>query len=145
MQKINEDMQILEELIRKAYSLISPLSIHQNLQWIMNKDARDNLFEKYPKCFLTLRKKGRDIPFFPICNRSGISDPDIIKFSMKLANRLKNRPEIEGEQIDAILVKLQNLDSKFSKEIPKPGNMVAKKALATKLMSKIRTYLDQVR
>jgi len=145
MGSLNERFEVLDELIRKVYSLIAPHSIDYRLKWLMDRDLRTKHLERYPKCYLSLTMRGRQVPFFPICNRTGIEDPDIISFSMKLAEKLKDRPEIEGEQVDAILVKLKRLHSKFSKEVPKPYGMATKKAFVTRLFNNIKDYLDQVK
>lgn len=145
MDKTNEHFEFLEELIRKAYAIIAPYDVDFRLKWLMDKDLRTKHFEKFPKCYLSLRTRGRQVPFFPICNRMGMEDPEIISFSMKLAEKLKDKPEIEGEQIDAVLVKLKGLHSRFNKEIPKPANMAAKKAFVTVLFKKIKSYLDQIK
>jgi len=145
MDNTNERFEVLDELIRKAYSLIAPYSTDYRLKWLMNRDLRTKHFERFPKCYLFLMMRGRQVPFFPICNRMGMEDPDIISFSMKLVEKLKDRPEIEGEQLDAVLIKLKKLHSKFSKEIPKPTGMAVKKAFITRLFNNIKGYLDQIK
>ena len=37
MDQLNEDLQMLDELIRTAYSLISPLDVHHNLKWLKSQ------------------------------------------------------------------------------------------------------------
>jgi len=145
LNNIEERFNYLDELIRKVSNLVSPFDSKSDLELMIKKDVRDRLFGKYPKCFLSLRSMGRDNPIFPICNRLGAEDPDIIKFSIKLANKLKNKPEIDGEQIDAILVKLNGLHSKFSKDPIKPANMATRKGLQTRILNNIKGYIERVR
>ena len=146
MLNIEERFSYLDELIRKVNNLISPFGGAKNdLEWMTRKDVRDRLFGKYPKCFLSLRSMGRDTPIFPICNRLGAEDPAIIKFSIDFANKLKDRPEIDGEQIDAVLVKLNGLHSKFSKEPPKPDGMAVRKRMQTRILNNIKSYVHGIR
>lgn len=144
MTNLNEQFEQLDELIRKVNSLIAPYDVHDELKWLLKKDIRKKMFEEFPKCFLSLRSRGRELPFLPICNRQGMEDPQIIAFSMKLAHRLKNKPDVDQDHLDVVLVKLQRLHNKFDKEVPKPGDVAAKKGLITRLFKNIKGYLDQV-
>lgn len=140
-KKLEKHIQILEELVRKADSLISPITYHHKLQWLLNKDARKELFERNPKAFLPI-KMDEEIPFFPITNRMGMHDPDVITFSLKLANRLKGDPRIDQDHLYMIVTKLERLQKKYENEVPKPAGAAAKKALITKLIQKIGNYLQ---
>jgi len=141
----DKQFEVLDELIRKVHSLIGPFDIHDELKWLMKRDVRKKVFEKFPKCFLSLRSRGRFIPFFPICNMTGKEDPEMIAFSMKMANKLKDKPDIDQEQLDIIVVKLKRLHSRFNKEIPKPPDVAAKKGVITKSLKTIGNYLKKIR
>ena len=95
MNNINEGFDILNELIRKVNDKLMPYGNEDKLLYLQNKNIRDRLQGKHPKCFLAIKGKGRDIPFLPICNRMGIQDPDIIKFSIKLANQMNGSEDID--------------------------------------------------
>lgn len=86
------------------------------------------------------KNMGRQLPFFPICNRMGSVDPMIIKLSIKLANRLAGNDAIDQDSLAVILQKLNNLNNKFEKEIPKPSDMAAKKANVTKFIRRLKNY-----
>ena len=145
MTTVDEQFDLLDELIRKVHSLVGPYEIHDELKWLMKRDVRKKIFEKFPKCFLSLTSRGRFIPFFPICNITGSEDPEVIAFSMKLANKLKDRPSMDQKHLDLILVKLQRLHNRFNKEIPKPPDVAAKKGMITRALKTIGGYLNKIR
>jgi len=142
--KITEDLERINELIRKANSLISPITYHDKMKWLLTKDARLQLFELDPKCILPL-KMGREVPFFPVCNRQGMVDPDIISFSLKLANRMVGKEGVDQDHLYATISKLEGLHKKFMKDIPKPTEMAAKKGQVTKMVNKIKKYIEPLK
>ena len=95
MGSLNERFEVLDELIRKVYSLIAPHSIDYRLKWLMDRDLRTKHLERYPKCYLSLTMRGRQVPFFPICNRTGIEDPDIISFSLQASSLFLRAPAVD--------------------------------------------------
>lgn len=140
-KKLNEQFQLLEELIKKIDEVMSnPINYEYQLKWLMSQDNRKKLFETNPKCFLMFKNMGRQLPFFPICNRMGSVDPMIIKLSIKLANRLVGNDAVDQDSLTMVLQKLNNLDNKYSKEIPKPSDTAAKKANMTKFIRKLKKY-----
>jgi len=143
MDKMNKEVVILEELIRRAYEHVRPFSYHKDLEWLSDPDLRKGLFEKFPKCFLSLSINRRDVPIFPICNRIGFVDPRIVMFSMKLANRLATLgdPRVDVTNLQGVTKRLEFLHKKYSKEVPKPEDMAVKKAMITRMLSKIKKYL----
>ena len=144
MKKINEDLQILEELIRKAYDLIAPFDVHDDLEWLMHRDMRTKHLEKFPKCWKTLNKQGRELPFFPVCNRMGMEDPAMIDKSLAIANKMKDKPEIDQDKLLTTIRGLAALKKKFSKDIPKPAQAAARKANVTRGFNKISQYLKDL-
>lgn len=139
---INENLEILQELIRKVDSLISPMTVDSKLKWLMSKDVKNKLFETHPKCFLTMNI-GQKSMVFPVCNRSGMEDPDIIAISLKVANKLAGRSNINNEELVVILKKLEMLQRKFSKDIPKPSDMAVRKGMSTKEINQIKSILNR--
>ena len=85
MVNLNEDFKVLNELIRTAYKLISPIPYHDDIKRLtpefMNRD-----YVKTPGCYIAVGD-GNNNTIFPICNRYGFRDPDMIKFSLKLASQ----------------------------------------------------------
>ncbi len=141
INKLNEQFELLEELIKKIDEVMSnPINYEYQLKWLLLQDNRKKLFEANPKCFLLLKNMGRQLPFFPICNRTGSIDPAIIKLSIKLANRLAGNDTVDQNSLTVVLQKLNNLNKKFQKEIPKPSDMAAKKANITKFIRKLKNY-----
>jgi len=138
---LNEQLQLLEELVRKVYSLINPIPFSYDLQWLMRQDEKNALFEKNPKCFLRLRRMGSsglyDIPFFPVCNRSGMIDPQMIALSLKMVDKLAGNDRIDQDALIVTATKLKALQSKYSKEIPKPTEMASKKSAVTKFINSV--------
>lgn len=133
---LQEEFQVLEELIRTATSLISPLSIHHTLKKLMDPETRISHYKKHPKCFLALGI-GSKSTLFPICNMSGVEDIEVIAFSLKLADRLYARKDVNGDQLNIIVKRLKKLQKKFSQSTPKPANMSHLKAKATMKMDDI--------
>jgi len=138
---INEGLIYLQELIRTANNLISPMTYNDDLEWISNKDLTKKLFEKCPHCFISLNYKDKQTALFPICNRMAIHDPKIINFSIKLAKRLIDKPNVDQENLIIIISKLEKLVKKYSKEIPKTEEMAVLKTKSTKHLSKIKKYI----
>jgi len=145
MENIEERFEILEELIRKVSKHLYPYTEEEDIAFLQKKDLRDRLYGKFPKCFLTLKGMGRDIPFLPICNRLGIQDPNMINFSMKMAQKMQSNSNFDQDELSMILVKLKKLSSTYSKEIPKPPIQAAKKGMTTRMFGNIKKYLDGVR
>lgn len=142
MDYIEEQLQVLDELLRKAYSLISPLDAHSDLKWYLKRDMRKSQMEKFPKCFIVIKNKmGRDIPF-PICNVMGMTDPRMISFSLKLANALKDKPDIEADRLSRCICSLRRLYARFNKDVPTPAPEAARKATTTKSFNAIAKYLQ---
>jgi len=139
--QLNERFQYLEELIRIANSLINPITAHDEMMSLMSKDHKKKLLERNPQCWLPVHI-GRPIPFFPVCNRSGSYEIESINFSLKLAKKLVGNTKVDQEQLEMITRRLQNLKNKYSKDVPRPSNMAYRKGLTTKLLRKIRQYID---
>jgi hypothetical protein len=86
---------------------------------------------------------GQKSMVFPVCNRSGMEDPDIIAISLKVANKLAGRSDINTNELVVILKKLKMLQTKFSKDIPKPSDMAARKGMSTKELNQIKSLLNK--
>lgn len=146
MKQLNEDFQTLHELLGKVKSLISPITYHDDMKWLMDRKNIGKFKETYPKCVIPLNI-GRKNYVMPVCNRMGSMDKDMINLSLKMVIKLMNKEENEefrGE-IDIVKIKLERLLNKYSQDIPKPADMAAKKAIATKLLNKIKAYNDAIK
>jgi hypothetical protein len=144
MKPMDKEVVILEELIRRAYEHMRPFTYHRDLEWLSNPDLRKGLFDKFPKCFLSLSINRKDVPFFPICNRLGFVDPRIVLFSMKLANKLATigDPRVDVTNLQGVTKRLEFLHRKYSKEVPKPEDMAVKKAMVTRMLNNVKKYLQ---
>jgi hypothetical protein len=139
-QNINEELKVLSELIRKADKLINP---EDSLEYLVNKDVRDRLYGKKPACFMKLRPIGRDTSayLFPICNRSGMEDPKVIKLSIGMLQKSMVDSRFDPKDIQLMLGKMQNRHDTFIKKIPKPASAAARKAKVTRMFDNIKKYL----
>jgi len=129
MNKLNEAYQVLEELLRQANSLISPITHHQDLERLTPDFVKSDS-AKNPTCYLKLAT-GRNHTLFPLCSRNGIHSPQMIKFSLKMAERLNDNEEVDRDKLNVIVKKLSAMHQKFSKPIPKPGSNGYLKGMAT--------------
>ena len=143
MKDLEKDFEVLSELLRKVYLNVLPKEYNTTfLMKLFDKDFKEGMLKKNPKCYLSFKGKGREIPFFPICNMHGVHDPAVISFSLNLANKLKGAKYADPEHIETIIKKLNRLYTTYSKEIPKPQPAGYLKGTTTKNINKIKKYLS---
>ena len=140
--KNDKQFQQLTELLRKASKLLYPFTEQEDMAYMQKKDIRDRLYGKFPKCFLAIKGKGRDIPFLPICNRMGMMDPKMIAFSKRLATKMQESGKFDSENLTEVMGNLDRLYSKYTKEPIKPTVEAAKKGLQTRLFKNIKKYIE---
>lgn len=145
MKNDEKKFEQLTELLRRAGELLYPFSEQEDIAHFQKKDIRDRLYGKYPKCFLAIKGKGREIPFFPICNRMGMHDPKLMAFSKKLVTRMRETGKFDDENLAEVERKLDMLYSKYTKDTIKPSVEAAKKGLQTKLFNNIKKYLEDTK
>ncbi len=145
MPNKKEKLAYMQELIRKANQYLDPQGV-EDYEYLYKKDLRDRLYGQYPKCFIKIHGIGRDLsPYLlPICNRSGIIDPNVLTISIKTIKKFMEAGEANSDvnALTKILSNLERMHSVYSKEIPKPPTTAAYKGNATKMMNKITRYLD---
>jgi hypothetical protein len=143
---MNEDLEVIEELIRKVDGYLDPVTPDGNdFSYLYNKDTRDRLYGDHPECFLKIQGVGRDFPtLFPICNRYGHKDAKVIDISRKVVKRLMSdeNGSMEANDLMLILNKLDRAHSVYNKDIPKPPGQAGRKAHVTRMMNKIKKHLD---
>lgn len=144
-QTLDESFQRLEEYIQKINSIISPISFRDELTAVMDKTSRQRLCEKYPKCWLPLTVGARDIPFLPICSRSGMVDSRMVQFSLKLCRRLNGKENIDQEKLANAMGRLERLHSKYSRDPVKPAGMAYQKGRVTKGLNILKRNLDSIK
>ena len=133
----------LEELIRTVTNHI--LTKEERIGYITHPEVKNRLYGKFPECFISLKRMGRDTSAYllPLCNRAAVIDPDVIKLSYKAVGKLlsddKGLYDINDLQI--ALDKLDRLKSRYSKEIPKPPKAAARKAVVTRMFNNVKHHL----
>lgn len=139
-----KEFNSLQELIQKINHIMTPLTFRDELKSILNKDTIKNLSEKYPKCFFPINM-GNGAMNLPICNRNGSTDKRMIAFSLKAANRLMKRDDVDRGMLEVTIKKLERLNTTYSKDVPTPANKAAIKANLTKSFIKMKKYLDDIK
>lgn len=99
----------LEKLLEQAENIVNNPTYDFREKWLMDKDFRTQTFEKNPECVLTLKGMGREIPFFPVCNRTALNDPDFILYAIKAAKGFEGNPSIDPDSAKSVVVKLAKL------------------------------------
>lgn len=144
-QKIlEESFKKLEEQIQKISDIVSPISFRDELTAIMDRNARKHLCEKHPKCWMPINIGSKEIPFLPICSRSGAADKRMIAFSMKLCRKLNSREYINQGMLEITLKKLERLHSKYSKDPVKPYKMAAQKGNVSKSLKILKRNIQDI-
>ena len=108
--------QELEDLLEQAENIVNNELMDYREKWLMDRDFRTQTFESHPDCVLTIKGMGREIPFFPICNRTALGDPKFILAAIKIAKKFEGNPSVDRESAREVIVKLAKLSPKFLKE-----------------------------
>ena len=127
MENLNEDFEVLEELFRTAYKLISPITYHDDVERLTPEFVQKD-YEHKPGCYLKIGNNG----LFPICNRYGYKDPQMIKFSLKMAKKMVEKDNGQYIDLSGTIIKLEKLLNKYSKPVPKTNSQAALQGIATK-------------
>ena len=139
---LEEHIEKLEELIRTASQHIPH---NDDIGALLKKDVRDRLYSKNPECFVCLKRLGREPFFLPICNRKAIVDPKAINISIGVIQKLiGDKSSGDVNELTDILDKLTRLKNRYSKEVPRPPKAAGRKAMVTKLMKKMGTYIKTI-
>ena len=139
-----KDFMYLEELIRKVDGYLMPEPA-DDISYLYNKDIRDNLYGKYPKCFLKIKGMGREFDtLLPICNRHGHKDPRVINIARKILQKIMSdkQGEFDSNELTSILAKLDRMYNVYSKDTVKPPEAAGRKANVTRMMNRIKKHLD---
>ena len=121
------EMEMLQELVRKIQNVLSPHTHQQDSEYFSDATKSVEFYNKYPSCFVKMGV-GRKHFLFPICNRMGFEDPKMIKLSLRLADRMYNLKDVDGDSLNIVITKLNEYDRKFSKDIPKPISLAVLKS-----------------
>jgi hypothetical protein len=141
-----EKITYLHELIRKVNQYLNPGGSLEDYEYLYNKDLKDRLYGKNPKCFLKIKGIGRDTSDYlvPICNRAGIVDPQILSISIKAIKKIMTDEvgEYDINTLTQILTRLQRMHSTYSQDIPKPPDAAGRKANVSRMFNNISKMLD---
>jgi hypothetical protein len=111
----------------------------------MNPELKNHLYGKFPECFISLKKMGRDTSAYllPLCNRAGIMDPAVINISYKAVGKLLGDPtgSFDINELQTILDKLTRLKATYDKNIPRPPQQAGRKAVVTRMFNNIKRHL----
>jgi len=133
----------LEELIRMASNHL--LSQKEKIGYLTNPELKKRLYGKFPTCFISLKRMGRDTTAYlvPICNRAGIIDPEVISISYKAVGKLMSDPGgmYDINDLQMILGKLDRMKDRYEKTIPKPTQQAGRKAVVTRMFNNIKKHL----
>lgn len=142
----DKGLQHLEELIRTASNHL--LTKEERVGYIMDPAVKERLYGKFPECFISLKRMGRDTSAYllPLCNRAGIVDPEVIKISYAAVGKLLSDTNgmYDVNDLQQILDKLDRMKSRYSKAVPKPPQAAARKAVVTRMFRNIKNHLDAV-
>ena len=142
----DKGLQHLEELIRTASNHL--LTKEERVGYIMDDRLKQRLYGKFPECFISLKRMGRDTSAYllPLCNRAGIVDPEVIKISYAAVGKLLSDTNgmYDVNDLQQILDKLDRMKSRYSKAVPKPPQAAARKAVVTRMFRNIKNHLDAV-
>jgi len=141
-----KELQTLQELIRTATDHL--LTKEEKIGYIANPELKQRLYTKFPECFLSLKKMGRDTSAYllPLCNRAGIIDPQAINISYKVVGKLLSDPtgSFDTNELQNILSKLDRMKATYDKEIPKPPQQAGRKAMVSRMFNNIKNHLTAI-
>ena len=140
----DKELHRLEELIRSASDQL--LTKEEKIGYILNPEVKNRLYGKFPECFISLKRMGRDTSAYllPLCNRAGIMDPAVINISYKAIGKLLGDPtnSFDINELQRILDKLTRLKARYEKEIPKPPQQAGRKAVVTRMFNNVKKHLS---
>lgn len=113
---IKKNFKILNEYLDNIRNIVGRPE-RDGDEMYMDPELRLEHSKKSPECYLKMGI-GVDHTLFPICNKSGATDPKMIEQAKKLADDMLGRKEINSIQADVIKVQLarlqnRNIDSDF--------------------------------
>ena len=138
-----KELHRLEELIRAASDKL--LTKEEKIGYLINPRVKKELYGKFPECFITLRRMGRntDPYLMPLCNRAGIIDPQVIDISYKATEKLLADPSgtFDINDLQGILDKLTRMKATYDKTTPRPPQQAGRKAVVTRMFNNIKGHL----
>lgn len=133
---VQEQMEHLNELIRTVHKIVFPEHA-KDVKWLLNKELRYQMMEKYPKCFIKTADVKNNPVFLPICSRMAKVDPDMIDISIDLVKRLESKGKISSDTSKPLMIKLKKLKTRYNKDVPKPEKQAMVKAKLTNFIKSL--------
>jgi len=104
-QEVKDLVSYLKDAENIVYGSYPPAT-----KWLLDKPYRHQIFEENPECFLTIKNlAGGEVPFFPMCNRMALKDPNFIKMAIKLASEIRENPNVDKQHAKAVIAKLKSI------------------------------------
>lgn len=139
----DKELHKLEELIRMASNHL--LTKEDKIGYLTNPELKNRLYGKFPECFISLKRMGRDTSAYllPLCNRAGIIDPEVIGISYKAVGKLLSDQTgtYDINDLQTILSKLDRLKARYNKDAAKPYAQAGRKAVVTRMFNNIKKHL----
>jgi len=140
--------QLLQELVRIADSLINGMTPQDKIDWINSLDdqTRHNFFTDKPKCVLPIRYMDSETlqPYFVICNKQGMVDPDLIKIAIDKCREEIGSSRVDQEHLLATLKRLMRLYKMYSNGPATCPRMAYLKGRATQRLNSIGMALQRI-
>ncbi len=141
-----KELYRLEELIRTATNHL--LTDKEKIGYLMNPELKQRLYGKFPECFISLKRMGRDTSAYllPLCNRAAVMDPMVINISYKMVGKLLSDSSgmFDINDLQTIFDKLTRLKDRYDKETPKPAAQAGRKAVVTRMFNNIKGHLTSI-
>jgi len=126
---------------------MDPTSKEEKIKFLMDPVARKRVYEQYPNCVLPIKYLGAENvqPYFFVCSRNGIKDPDMINFAIKLCDKLEAMKHIDQDHLCMIKKKLMLMRARYDKPIPTPFENSYRKARSTMKLNRVMKGLRNIR
>lgn len=102
--------ETIEEYLKDMESMVYG-TFPAATKWLTDKPYRKYLFDNNPECILSMKNMyGREIPFFPICNRSAVANKDLVKKAIEIAKSFQGDGRLDQERQKEIITRLISLE-----------------------------------
>lgn len=141
-----KEVQHLEELIRTATDHM--LSKEEKVGYLMDPKLKERLYGKFPECFISLKRMGRDTSAYllPMCNRAGVIDPIVLKIAYKMITKIMEDQSgmFDVNEVQSVFDKITRLKDRYEKATPKPPQAAGRKAVVTRMFNNIKGHLATI-
>ena len=146
MKKTTEEM--LHELVRYADSLIAGMTPDDKLDWLqkLSSDSRNKLFEDKPECIMPIKYMDAEVlqPYFVICNRNGITDPEMIKIAINKCKEEVGSSKVDQEHLLHTMKRLMRMYKMYNDGPVKCPRMAHLKGKATRRLNSLGQAIQRI-